>query len=90
VFEKASDQRYLSDRYRCFVDADINNAWIDLYQTCSGALHVLEEFHRVVGAGDLHRTVETIRTIIADREIVPKTERISPMDMLRSHLRIAS
>jgi predicted aminopeptidase len=89
-FEKSYDQRYLSDRYRYFVDADINNAWIDLYQTYGGSLHVLEEFHRVVGAGDLRRTIETIRTIMAGREALPEIARPSPMDMLRSHLRIAS
>ncbi len=85
-FEQSYNSRYLSDRYRYFPDAEINNAWIDLYQTYGGNLHILEEFHRVVGAGDLRRTVEIIAAIMAGREALSRKERPAPIELLRTHI----
>ncbi|MDA3948935.1 MAG: aminopeptidase, partial [Spirochaeta sp.] len=84
-FDRTYHDRYLTDRYRFFVDAKINNAWIDLYQTYGAGLHVFETYHAALG-NDLHRTVETIVALMDSRDALPRTERPAPLEMLKMRI----
>jgi predicted aminopeptidase len=61
-FAERYEDRYLTDRFAWFSEADINNALIDLYTTYTENLEAFEDFHEALGY-DLRRTVSVLREI---------------------------
>jgi predicted aminopeptidase len=59
-FIDAYDSRYRSDRYRFFAETEVNNAYIDLFETYSGNIDRFFAFHERVGDGELRRSIELI------------------------------
>ncbi len=89
-FDRTYNDRYLTDRYRFFVDTHVNNAWIDLYQTYGAGLPVLEEFYRTAGTEDLRLTVASIRSLMEGRKALQRSRRPAPMEVLRTRIRAAT
>lgn len=73
-------ERYRSERYLPVAEIPINNAYLDLFSTYTGELHLFEEYHRKRG-GTLAETVAALLDLIASR---PTGER--PIDALRRAL----
>jgi predicted aminopeptidase len=81
-FAERYDEAYSGDQYRGFANRRINNAWIDLFQTYSSGVPVIESFHQRHGS-DLTRTIEMIVAMMGERDELPRDERPAPIDMLR-------
>ena len=76
-FRETYEERYVSDAYRRAAEITINNAYLDLFSTYTGNLHLFEEYHRLLG-GSLGQTVDALVLLITTR---PAGER--PTDTLR-------
>lgn len=68
AFAERYDRRYRSDRYRFFIEATINNAYLDLFTTYTGQIERFERFHRKIGGGDLATTIASLQDRLETRD----------------------
>jgi predicted aminopeptidase len=61
AFLRDYEDRYHSDRYRFFGTLEVNNAYLDLFETYSGNLSEFQAFHLREGGGELATTIAEIR-----------------------------
>ena len=74
-FLRDYDARYHSDRYRFFGTIEVNNAYLDLFETYGGNLSVFQAFHLRQGGGDLATTIAEIRRRVSAWEAADPEER---------------
>jgi predicted aminopeptidase len=79
-FAATYHERYQSERYLAGAEIAINNAYLDLFSTYTGNLHLFEELHLLLG-GSLRETVDVVISLVNGR-----AARESPTDALRRML----
>lgn len=73
--------RYETEVWAGFVDAEINNAWLDLFTTYSGNIERFEVLHAELG-NDLAATVAEVRRRVAGWTRLPRRTRPPVIDLL--------
>ena len=74
-FADRYDEHYATDRFLFFSETDVNNAYLDLFETYTGNLDRFQEFHDRIADGDLPETIAAIICRVEAWEATPTRSR---------------